>query len=55
MLDGRITVGHGLRLDPLPCVHNKQRPLTGGKRSRDFVRKINVPRRIDEIELIDLA
>ena len=55
MLNGGIAVGHGLRLNPLSCIYNEQRPLTGGERSRDFVRKINMPRRIDEIELIDLT
>ena len=48
-------VGDGLRLDALRGVDNEHRTLTGCQRARDLVGKVNVARRIDQIELIRLA
>ena len=48
-------VGDGLRLDALRGVDNEHRALTGCQRARDLVGKVNVARRIDQVELIRLA
>ena len=55
LLQGRIAVGHALGFDALSGINHQQRTLAGRQRSRDLVGKIHVSRRIDEIELIDLA
>ena len=52
---GKRRVGDGLRLDALRGVDNEHRALTGCQRARDLVGKVNVARRIDEVELIRLA
>ena len=51
MLHGRIEVGHGLGLDPLCSVNEKKHALAGCKGARNFVGKIHMPRRINQIEL----
>ena len=47
---GEECVGHRLRFDALARVHHQQRALAGRKRARNFVRKIDVPRRVDQIQ-----
>ena len=49
-----VGVGERLRFDALRRVHEQQRPFAGGERSRHFVRKIDVPGRIDQVEDVDL-
>jgi hypothetical protein len=50
-----VTIGDALRFDALRRIHHQQRTLAGGQRTRHFVREIDVARRVDEIQLIDLA
>ncbi|OQC56199.1 MAG: hypothetical protein BWX54_01518 [Verrucomicrobia bacterium ADurb.Bin018] len=45
-------VRHRLRLHPLRGVHHQERPFTRRQTATDFIRKIHVPRGINEIELI---
>ena len=52
---GERRIGDGLRLDTLGGVDNEHRALAGGQRTRDLVGKVNVARRIDQVELIRLA
>ena len=52
---GERRVGNGLRLDALRGVDNEYRALTGCQRARDLIGKVNVARRIDQIELIRLT
>ena len=48
-------VGDGLRFDALARVHDEQRAFARGKRARNFVGKIDVPRRVDQVELVFVA
>ncbi len=48
-------VGDGLRLDALARVHHQQRAFARGKRARNFVGKIDVARRVDQVELVFVA
>ena len=52
---GERRVGDGLCLDTLRGVDDEHRALAGGQRTRDLVGKVNVARRIDQVELIRLA
>ena len=53
-VDGKVGIAKGLRFDALRCVHNEQRALTRGERTRNLVVEVHVPRGIDEIHVIDL-
>ena len=55
LLDGRVAVRHRLRLDPLRGVDDEQGALARGERARDFVGEVDVARRVDQIEVVDLA
>ena len=55
VLDGQVGVRQRLRLDALRRVHQQQRSLAGGERPRHLVREIDVSRRIDQVEDVDLA
>ena len=55
LLQRRVAVGDALRLDTLRGVDHQQRSLAGRQRSRHLVGEIHVTRRIDEIQLIELA
>ena len=54
LLERRVAIGDALRLDALRGVHDQQRALAGGQRTRDFVREIDVPGRVDHVELVGL-
>ena len=54
-LDGGVAVGHRLRLHPLGSVDHQQRPLAGRQRAAHLVGEIDVPRGVDEVELVGLA
>ena len=41
-----------LRLDPLRRVDDEDRALARGERARDLVGEVDVPRRVDEVELV---
>ncbi len=55
LLDRRVAIGDRLRLDPLRCVDDQQRAFAGRERARNLVSEIDVSRRVDQIELVDLA
>ncbi len=55
MLHGRVAIGHTLRLHTLRGIHHQQRSLAGGEGAADFVGKIHVTRRVDEVEGVELA
>ena len=48
----QVDVGHRLRLDTLRRVHDQQCPLAGAQAPRHLVREIDVPRRVDKVQLI---
>ena len=52
MLRREERVRNGLRFDALAGVNDQQRAFTGRKRAGDFVGKIDVAGRVDQIELI---
>ena len=52
---GEKGVGDGLRFDALAGVDDQQRAFAGGKRARDFVGKIDVAGRVDQVEAVFVA
>ena len=55
IVDRQVHVRKRLRFYPLRGVHNEYGTFTCGKRAADFIRKVHMARRIDEIEHILLA
>ena len=55
VIDGEIGIGEGLGFDTLRGVDDEERAFAGGEGARDFVGKIDVAGRVDEIELVGLA
>ena len=55
VLQREVDVGERLRLDALRCVDDQQRSLARRERARDFVREVDVPRRVDEVQLVVAA
>ena len=54
LLDGRITVGHGLCFHALRGIHHQQRAFASRQRPRDFVGKVDVSGSIDQVQLVSL-
>jgi hypothetical protein len=54
VLDRLVHVGQRLRLDALAGVHDQQRPLARRQTSRNFIREVDVTRRIHEVQRIAL-
>jgi len=52
---GQVEVGQRLGLDPLGGIDDQDGPLTGGQRAGDLVGEVDVPRRVDEVERVDLT
>ena len=52
---GEKSVGDGLRFDALARVHDQQRAFAGGKRAGNFVGKIHVAGRVDQVQAIFVA
>ena len=50
-----VAVGHCLRLNALRRIDDEERAFAGGERAAHFIGKVNMPRRVDEVELIDLS
>ena len=48
-------VGHRLGLDALGRIDQQERPFAAGQRARDFVVKIDVAGRVDQVQLVLLA
>ena len=55
VIDCQIGVGQCLCFYTLGGIHYEQCPFAGCQRSRDFIRKVHVTGRIDQVELINLA
>ncbi len=51
---GQVDIGHRLGLDALGGVDHQQRALAGGQAARYLVRKIDVTRRVDQVQLVGL-
>ena len=54
-LDREVGVGQRLGLDALRGVDDEQRALARGQRARDLVGEVDVPGRVDEVQLVGLA
>ena len=50
-----IDIGERLRLDALGRVDHQQRALAGGERSVHLIGEIDVARRVDQVQLVELA
>ena len=50
-----MNIRHGLRFDALRRINNQQRALARGEAARNFICKINVPRCIQQVQLICFA
>ena len=55
VIDGEIGVGQSLRFDALRGVDDEQRAFARRERARNFVGKIHVAGRVDQVELVGLA
>ena len=55
VIDGEISIRQSLCFDALRGVHDQQCAFARGERARDFVRKIDVAGRVDQIELVSLT
>ncbi len=55
MVQREISIRQRLRFHALRCIHHQQRAFAGLQAARDFVGKVHVARRIDQIELIPVA
>ena len=55
VIDGDVGVRQRLRFDALRGVHHQQRAFAGGQRTGNFVGKIHVPGRVDQVELVGVA
>ena len=51
----KICICKRLSLNSLCCVHHKQCTLTGVERARDLVVEVNMPGRVDEVQLVHLT
>ena len=54
VLDREVGVRERLRLDPLRRVDDEQRALARLQRARDLVGEVDVPGRVDQVELVPL-
>jgi hypothetical protein len=55
VLDRQVGVRQGLGLESLRGVDDQDRALAGGQGARDLVGEVDVPRGVDEVELVLLA
>ena len=52
LLEGEEKVGHSLCLDALRGVDEEKSPLARGDRAADLIAEVDVPGRVDQIELV---
>ena len=55
VLQRQIHIRQRLRFNALGRVHDQKRPFAGCQRARNLVGKVDVPRRVDEIENVFLS
>ena len=55
MLERHVDVRKRLRLDALRRIDDEQRALAGRQAARNLIRKVDMARRVDEVELVLLA
>ena len=54
-LGSGVTVGHCLSLHALGNIHHQQRAFARRQRTRDFIGKVHVPRRVNHVQAVGLA
>jgi hypothetical protein len=54
-VEGGVAVGDRLRLDTLARIDHQQRPLAGRQRAAHFIGEVDVPRRVDQVQVVDAA
>lgn len=54
VINCQIDIGQRLCFNPLSGVDNQNGTFAGGERARYFIRKVNVSRRVNQVELIVL-
>ena len=52
VLHGQVEIGDRLGLDPLGGIHNDQSTVAGHQRTSHFVGKVDVPGRVDQVQLV---
>ena len=55
VVNGQVAVGQRLGFHALAGIHHQDGTLTGSQAAADFVLKVNVARRVDQVELVFLA
>ena len=55
VVNSQIDVGQGLRFYALGGVNDQDRTFAGGQRARNFIGKVHVSRRINQVELIGFS
>ena len=55
VVNGQVAVGQRLGFHALAGIHHQDGTLTGRQAAADFVLKVNVARRVDQVELVFLA
>src|SRR5690606_19527222 len=55
LLDGGVAIGHGLGLDALAGIHHQNRTLAGRQGAADLIGEVDVPRGINEVQLVSLT
>ena len=55
VMQRQIGIGQRLRFHALRCVHHQQRAFAGLQAARNFVGKIHVAGRVDQVELVHVA
>ena len=55
VVDGLVDIGQGLGLDALGCIDHQDGAFAGGQAAADFIGKVDVPRRVHQIEDVGLA
>ncbi len=53
--EGGVAVGHRLRLDTLAGIDHQQRAFAGAERTAHLVAEVDMARRVDQVEVVDLA
>ena len=55
LLDRGVAVGDGLRLHALRGIDHQDRAFAGRQRAAHLVGEVDVPRRVDQVQQVDLA
>ena len=55
VVNGQVAVGQRLGFHALAGIHHQDGTLTGSQAAADFVLKVNVARRVDQVEFVFLA